>query len=278
MAGAESKPSAEEILSQMQDLAALSSVERPALSAYGIVRNKFRTVYNNLIPATETAITAETLRANTRDTYLSGNFDGILNAVSRLRVPNTDIPLFLRGGSYSLFNEEGVFEDFVEERVGLGYENDHNAAAYTLTKPAVLYMLRALKRTPDISYNTNTRLIANCLNLPESSVVHMGGLIVDSPFSLRRKWVMGISSAELTEEAIQHLKKTFIENESAHSIDPSGDDGHYTAAGFMDELAGKVAVAHLRGYSETQMQTIAHEAWYRLMATAIPGPLPPQYH
>ncbi len=278
MPATESKPSAEEVLAQIQDLAALSLVDKPALRNYRIVREKFRTIYEDLIPASETTITAETLRANARGTYLGDNFYGILDAVSGLRVPNTDIPLFLRGGSYSLFNEDGSFVDFVEERVGLVYENNHNAAAYTCTKPAVLYMLRALERTPDISDNGNTRLIANSLNLPEGSVVHMGGLIVASPFSQERKWVMGISSAELTEDAIQYLKRTFIEAGAIHSIDPSGDDGHFTAAGFMDELAGKIAVTHLRGYDETQLQIIANREWSRLMHAAIPGPLPPQYH
>jgi hypothetical protein len=274
---------AQSALGRVQQMARLSR------ESYGLkeenyerdVLGLFELAYDEVILMKPPTVDSRSMMELATDNYLSGHSSGIRRAVGGLMIPGTDVPMFLGGGSYSLFSaEDGKLIGYSEDREGFVYgddtENPHNAAPYTVSKPLALFMFRALGRPLDISDQSNSDLIygANKVRL------HMGGIPVELPVQDGQKaeMMMGISSAELTPAALKHLLDTFRITGAERSIDPSGNEGHFTAAGFMDELAGRVVEAHLNEKKGEELQKIADTQWDRLMAAAIPGPLPGQYH
>jgi hypothetical protein len=267
-------------LDKVKDLAELSRETYRGEDFEGHIKSLFVQTYDDLILTKPGAVDTGRMLELTAGNYFSGKSAEIRSAVSGLKIPGTDIPMFLGGGSYALFSSDGKLAGYTEDREGFVYgdntENPHNAAPYTVSKPLALFMFRALGRELDISDQGNSDLIWDLNGVR----LHMGGIPVRLPMEGGKveDGILGISSAELTPNAIKHLQETFISAGAEHSIDPSGDEGHFTAAGFMDELAGRVVEAHFNGKTREEQQGIADAQWARLLKAGIPGPLPGQYH
>ncbi len=205
------------------------------------------------------------------------DFEPAYEATTKLIIPGTNIQMFVGGGSFAVFNMEGKGRLFQEKRIGLSYENDYNSAPYTVTKPLAALLLHHLGETPEIENQQSSDMICGALGM-ERGGFHMGNVMVElptGPDGAMEKGMMGISCVELTPEALAYFLGLLKESGAEHSID-TFMDGFYTGAGFLDELAGKVVEAKLKGASDEDLQAIADSEWKRLIDLAIPGPLPDQ--
>jgi hypothetical protein len=279
-----------DVLEKLRALIGLKPVTRRRLDDKRYewqLQSKIRQVYERLVPPREegkptppSAINAENL------TQLVGDIEIDLTpgyeAVARLMIPFTQTPMFLGGGSYALFDmETGVLRHFSERRIGPDYEGDYNSAPYTATKPLMMAVAAHVGRTPVIENDASNEFMSGALDKP-AGTIHMGGLAVKlltGPDGKPEMFWMGISTATLTPAALRYMVETFEAQGATDSLDNDPQMGpHFTAAGYMDEIAGKVVEAALNGATQEECQEIADAEWIRLLRLAIPGPLKGQIH
>ncbi len=273
---------AQSVLDQVKQLATLGQETYEGADYYAHLKSMFSQAYHDLFESDQ-PITAETMSELQKGLTL--NFDAARSVLTTLVIPGTQIPMYVPGGSFSVFSEKGELLAFDEKRVGKVYGTDekpHNSAPYTVSKPLALFALKKLGMKPDIMDQQSSDFICQSLGL-NPGAFHMGGIEATLPIGPNGKLdpvIMGLSAIELTPEALSYFLDKLKASGAEHSMDPFGDEvftnGHFTAAGYLDELAGKALVSYFNGQSTERSQEIVNQEWDRLMSAAIPGPLPPQ--